>query len=152
MKRRLGQLMALSLHEWRLLLASMLLLPLSGFKSTQKIMSRFLPVVRGKDVSEGHTFAGAGVIARMVSVAARHGIYRANCLKQSLVLWWLLGRRGIPSEIKIGVNKEGAGPLNAHAWVECDGQALNDSEDGRQRFSAFEPGQILFFSKHVSNF
>jgi len=77
MKRRLSQLKALSLHEWRLFLASMLLLPLSalalhlsGFKSTQKTMSRFLPVVRGKDVSEGNTLAGAGVVARMVSVAA----------------------------------------------------------------------------------
>ena len=145
MKRRLGQLKALSLHERRLLLASMLLLPLSalalhlsGFKSTQKIMSRFLPVVRSKDVSEGNTLAGARVVARIVSVAARHGIYHANCLKQSLVLWWLLARRGILSEIRIGVQKVQGGPLNSHAWVEYEGQPLNEPDDVHKRFVAFE--------------
>lgn len=147
MKKRFAQLKVLSWYEWQLLLTAMLLLPLtalalhlSGFKSTQKIMSRFLPPEPGGNLPEARHLSEARVVARMVSVAARHGIYRANCLKQSLVLWWLLGRRGISSEIKIGVNKEGAGPLNAHAWVECGGQALNDSEDVRQRFLAFEPG------------
>lgn len=147
MKQHLAQLKTLSLYEWRLLLSSTFLLPISalllrliGFKRTQKIMSRFLPSKPGVTISEINNLAGARVVARMVTVAARHGIYRSNCLKQSLVLWWLLGRRGIQSEIKIGVNRDGPKPLNAHAWVECSGQALNDTEDVQQRFSAFEPG------------
>ncbi len=102
-------------------------------------MGRFLPADRGVDLSEANNLAAARIVARMVAVAAGHGIYRSNCLKQSLVLWWLLGRSGIQSEIKIGVNRDGAKPLNAHAWVECSGQVLNDTEDVQQRFSAFEP-------------
>jgi len=102
-------------------------------------MGRFLPADRGVDLSGANNLTGAKVIARMVAVAAGHGIYRSNCLKQSLVLWWLLGRRGIHSEIKIGINRDGAEPLEAHAWVECGGQALNETEDVQQRFSAFEP-------------
>ncbi len=146
MKQRLGQLKALSLHEWQLLLlASLLLLPLTalalhlgGFKRTRKMMACFLPPESGGNLPEAIYFSEARVAARMVSVAARHGVYRTNCLKQSLVLWWLLARRGIPSEIKIGVNKEGAGPLNAHAWVECGGHPLIDSDYTKQQFSAFE--------------
>ena len=45
------------------------------------------------------------VIARMIAVAAAHGPYRANCLKQSLVLWWMLARRDTHSEIRFGVPK-----------------------------------------------
>ena len=101
-------------------------------------MTRFLPPGPTGNLPEAKHLSEARVAARMVSVAARHGVYRTNCLKQSLVLWWLLGRRGISSEIKIGVNKEGAGPLNAHAWVECGGHPLIGSEYTKQQFSAFE--------------
>lgn len=144
-KQRLARLKALSFYEWRLLLASMLLLPLAalvldlfGFKRTQTFMSRFVRAERGTDFPEVNTLQEARGVARMVSVAAGNGLYRANCLKQSLVLWWLLARLGISSEIQIGVNREEAEAINAHAWVECGGQALIDPEYIRQQFSAFE--------------
>ena len=76
----------------------------------------------------------------MVRLAANHGAYRANCLKQSLVIWWLLQRYGIESTLRIGVRKEAA-VLEAHAWVECFGQPLNDGPDIQQRFFPFD--QIL---------
>ncbi len=145
MNKRVAQLKALSWYEWQLLLTAMLLLPLTalalrlfGFKRTQTFMSRFVHADRGMNLPKGCGLQEVRGIARMVGVAARHGFYRANCLKQSLVLWWLLTRRGILSEIKIGVNRAGAGTLNAHAWVECGGHPLSDSEDVRQQFSTFE--------------
>jgi len=61
--------------------------------------------------------------ARMVYVAANHGPYRANCLKRSLVIWGLLRRRGIPAELRIGVNN-GEKIFQAHAWVESMGVVL----------------------------
>ena len=77
-------------------------------------------------------------IARAVKLAANHGPYRANCLKQSLVIWWLLQRHGVESTLRIGVRKNAA-VLEAHAWVECLGQPLNDVPDIHQRFSPFAP-------------
>lgn len=80
-------------------------------------------------------------IARVVSIASRHGIYRPNCLQQSLVLWSLLNRRNIASEIRFGARKE-ASELAAHAWVEFEGLVLNDADDVGQRFAPFNSTRI----------
>ena len=77
------------------------------------------------------------VIARSLRIAAEHGIYHPNCLQRALVLWWLLGRNRIESEIRFGARKE-EGQLVAHAWVECFGFALNESSDVCQHYSPFK--------------
>lgn len=76
--------------------------------------------------------------ARLVQMAARHGLVHASCLEQSLALLWLLRREGIAGELRIGVRKE-AGQLEAHAWVECLGFPLNESADVGQRYRQFDP-------------
>jgi hypothetical protein len=48
------------------------------------------------------------------------------CLQRSLALIWLLRRHGVSGDLKIGVRKDGPSLL-AHAWVEANGQHLNDS-------------------------
>jgi hypothetical protein len=73
---------------------------------------------------------------RIVRAAIWYGPYHANCLQQSLVLWWLLRCQGIESDLRIGVRKQ-ASRFEAHAWVEYLGLALNDSSDVYQRFAAF---------------
>ena|ERR1700722_8629114 len=75
--------------------------------------------------------------SRMVAAASRRGLWQGNCLEHSLVLWWLLSRRGIPCELRVGVRFE-AGSLSAHAWVVCAGAVLNDNEENIQRFAAFD--------------
>lgn len=62
-----------------------------------------------------------------------------NCLARSLVLWWLLQRRGIDSEIRIGVrrSRQGAG-MEFHAWVEHRGAVINDAADIREHFATFD--------------
>jgi len=80
--------------------------------------------------------ARAQAMARMVQVAARYGLYRPNCLSQSLALWWLLRRQGIAGDLRIGVSPQGD-LLEAHAWVEFCGQVLNDGEDVSHRFAPF---------------
>ena len=76
------------------------------------------------------------VIARMIAVAAAHGPYRANCLKQSLVLWWMLARRDTHSEIRFGVPKVQDQTFAAHAWVECGGEALDGSVASNQQLQS----------------
>ena len=144
MQKRFEQLKSLSLQEWRVLLASLILLPLtafflqlSGVKRTRKMMSCFLSSISTQQNKGESELQEARVVAHMVSVAARYSVYRASCLKQSLVLWWLLGRRGIDSEIRIGVQKELGGGLKAHAWVEYEGQPLSEPKDINKKFSAF---------------
>ena len=76
----------------------------------------------------------AKAIARIVKIAAEKGTYQARCLQQTLVLWCLLRRNHIESEIRFGARKAG-GELQAHAWVEVGGVALNEDSDVCLHFS-----------------
>jgi hypothetical protein len=78
----------------------------------------------------------ARITARLVQAAARYELFRPTCLPQSLVLWWLLRRQGFAGELRIGVRPEPS-RLEAHAWVEFQGQPLNDGADVARRFSPF---------------
>ena len=48
------------------------------------------------------------------------------CLQRSLALLWLLGRRGIGGQLRIGVHTGGERFL-AHAWIEVAGEPVNDT-------------------------
>jgi hypothetical protein len=59
----------------------------------------------------------------LVEQAGRCTPGTATCLRKSLVLSWLLARRGISTTFRIGVARQ-EGTLRAHAWLERHGQAL----------------------------
>jgi hypothetical protein len=79
----------------------------------------------------------AQAVARTVGRVVRRFPYRPSCLHHSIVLWWLLRRRGISSSVEVGVRRESES-LHAHAWVVCENVVLNDHDDVGQRFSRFE--------------
>ena len=64
---------------------------------------------------------------RFATAAYRLLPIRATCLRESLVLYALLRRRGAAPRLCVGVRKDGA-TLAAHAWVECDGVATSGEE------------------------
>jgi hypothetical protein len=114
-----------------------LALRLGGLRRTQAVLWRLAPFFRPHRVIEGDPpDPRARVIARMVRAAAAHGPYRANCLKQSLALWWLLRVNGIESDVCVGVRRALNG-IEAHAWVEYQDRPLNDREDVDLRFTPF---------------
>jgi hypothetical protein len=47
-----------------------------------------------------------------------------NCLPAALAAEALLRQAGHAAEIRIAVNRSNPGQLQAHAWVECDGQIV----------------------------
>jgi hypothetical protein len=78
-------------------------------------------------------------IGRLVSSVARRHPYRANCLEQSLALWWILGRNGIEAAIRFGVRPPATGGNpDFHAWVEANGEVLNDRPDIAVEFLPFD--------------
>ncbi len=112
-------------------------LHLLGFRRTQRLLTRLTPDANdSQPLSPPDESTRAQQLTRLVVIAANHGPYRATCLCQSLALWWLLRRRGIPAELRIGVRKDG-GELNAHAWVEHQGRPLNDF--GTAVYAPFDP-------------
>lgn len=108
-------------------------LRLSGFRRTFDRVERLAvnPHQNPTDDPPGEIDKAAEAVTR----AAYHlPVYRPTCLPQSLVLWHLLRRQGLPAELRIGVRKEG-GDFTAHAWVEYAGQVVNDAPDVAQRYA-----------------
>ena len=67
------------------------------------------------------------------AVATAGALYpgRALCLEQSLVLYYLLRRRGVAIEYRQGVM---AHPFQAHAWIEYDGEVVSDVAEHAKQF------------------
>jgi hypothetical protein len=78
----------------------------------------------------------ARALGALVNAVARHSPLPAACLTRSLVAEWLLRRRGIDAQLRIGVQRNSAG-IAAHAWVECDGVPVNDRPDIAESFLPF---------------
>ncbi|MGH9680408.1 MAG: lasso peptide biosynthesis B2 protein [Candidatus Acidiferrales bacterium] len=128
-----------------LILQAMAVLPLTGmglrilgFRRWKKLMDRFSAVplsARAMDSTE--QVETAGRVVRAVRSAELHGLGTPNCLERSLTLRWLLRRQGIGGELHIGARKNGS-RLEAHAWVELDGQVLNDTPEVHIHYSRFD--------------
>ena len=73
-------------------------------------------------------------LAWLVEVAGRYTPVTATCLKKALVLSWLLARRGIQTEVRIGVARPDGG-LEAHAWLDYHGEVIL----GHQEHERYEP-------------
>jgi len=147
MWKRLQRFNALDWRAQSLFLRAAVLLPvvavslrLRGLRATQATLEAFLFTSGERNhqrPADGSMAKDASEIARMVQAASRYGVMRPTCLEKSLALWWLLGRHGMASSLRIGTRKT-AGGLEAHAWVEFDGQALNETSETRDRYIAFE--------------
>ena len=81
----------------------------------------------------GARISGGGLAAHEVERAAYHVAVaaaffpgRAVCLEQSLSLYLLLRARGVAAELRIGVQVY---PFYAHAWVELDGEPVNEDRE-----------------------
>lgn len=154
------KLQRLSANERRLLTQALVLLPLTFFGVYALGVSRwhhFLAQLaalgttlnRGKNhqggvaskrslvIADAAQTEQARAIAQIVKIAAEKGIYQARCLQQTLVLWCLLRRNHIEGEIRFGARKQG-GELQAHAWIEVGGVALNEDSDVCVHFSPLE--------------
>ena len=77
-------------------------------------------------------------IAQIVTLTnRRYALYEVSCLPESLTLWWLLRRRGLAADLRLGARTI-TGTFQAHAWTEYAGQVLNDRPDIAQVYVPFE--------------
>ena len=74
-------------------------------------------------------------VCKRLAMAAVFYPGRARCLEQSLALYVLLRRRGVPVRLRLGVQPY---PFNAHAWVELNGAPLNERVETVRQFVPFE--------------
>ncbi len=67
-------------------------------------------------------------MAWLVDVADRYAPGKSSCLRQTAALAWLLRRRGVATNLRIGVARE-EGKFTAHSWLESgDGQMFGLSD------------------------
>jgi hypothetical protein len=146
LKKRFDQYRDLPAAERRLIVGMAILLPaigaglrLLGYRRTRALIDRMSDpqIRRDHSMPVRPSVEAANRLGQLVRIAANHGPYRATCLRQSLALLFLLRRRGWPAELRIGVRREGDG-LDAHAWVELEGFALNDIAEAAGRFAPLD--------------
>ena len=132
--------------ERRALIQSLFLLPavkvslaFSGFRRTLGRLSTLgvsqCKVPKASLPIEGIVNHGQ-VVAKMVEVAANILPFEIKCLPISMVTWLLLQRRGVSSELRIGV-KRFDDDFEAHAWIEVAGFPLHQRTDQSSQFTPF---------------
>ena len=137
-KARLVQFQNLTSMQKRMMLAAWLWLPLFW------LGLRVLGLPRFKDwllksferPALSVTLPVIKALGEAVNIAARHTPFPVTCLSRSLLMGWLLHRRGVASDLRIGVRLT-QGKLDAHAWLECEGVPVNDEADVSTRFASF---------------
>ena len=119
-------------------------LRLRGFRATQKTLQLRI----GYGVTAMPDAAAADetkLVCRMVLAAGRYSLLKNTCLERSLALWWLLARKGIDTQLRIGTRKSGE-KFEAHAWVEQNGSAICEPGGIHLHYAAFEKefsGELL---------
>lgn len=77
-------------------------------------------------------------LAEAVALVAGRPLIGSRCLARSLVLWFLLRRRGVDAVVVIGAATPEGTTLPAHAWVEVAGEPVNDRADIGEHFGRFD--------------
>lgn len=60
---------------------------------------------------------------------------QALCLQRSFVTTYLLRKNGIAAQMVLGAQKL---PFKAHAWVEVDGQAINERSNVQATYAVWD--------------
>ena len=112
---------------------SLALLGLAGADIIMKVagFSRLYRTVKQWPISKNGTNDReiiAGICAS-VDKATTYYPRHALCLQRSAVATCLLRRQGVPAEMVIGCRKM---PFHSHAWVEVDGEVVNDKKKVQQ--------------------
>jgi hypothetical protein len=136
--QNLSRFRALTRPDRRTFLAAMALLPLFWFALRTLGLPRLQTRLQRTHFRPSATLTAAEIahLGTLVNSAAHHALGPANCLTRSLYLWWLLRRRGIDGQLRVGVRLI-QGRLDAHAWVEHAGMPINDRLDVSADFVPF---------------
>lgn len=126
----------LFLKLWGQLAIVSVLLRLLVLRHVRRLLTRLIPKKPNDAIGPDQTMSYAQRVGYLTRKASRHLPIEASCLRQSLLVWWFLRRRGLGVELRIGVdNRE---EFLAHAWVELDGRPVNDSPGVTEGFHPFD--------------
>lgn len=120
-----------------------LLLRIFGFKRSYVGLSYLISPAGSPPTASKIALPISRHIAKIVTLANRNSTpYMFSCLPESLTLWFLLRRRNIAAELRLGVRTI-TGPFESHAWVEYKNVALNDIENIAEIYEPFDLSVII---------
>jgi hypothetical protein len=112
---------------------------------------RLLPFAALRRLVDGYVRAGAAAPRLPTRARIRPAVQRVvrglgvrlpcarNCLVQALVADAMLRRNGLAAALRIGVLRTDGSAMEAHAWVECDGEIVVGAID---RLSSFRGSRL----------
>jgi hypothetical protein len=115
-----------------MLLLADVTLRILGLRRSLVLARRFAGRGRGGEPANARTVVAE--TARRVAIVAAFYPRRALCLEQSIALHFLLRRRRVTADLRVGVQPF---PFAAHAWVEHHGRPVNEREDFVTRLATF---------------
>lgn len=77
-----------------------------------------------------------------IEVVSRYLPGHVKCLARALATQGLLTQYGYPAQLRLGVIKDAANRLVAHAWVESQGQTVIGGSDSLFKFTALPALEI----------
>lgn len=103
------------------------------FRAVQRWICRECEVSRRVDRAERER------IVRAVHSATRYLQSERRCLLRGMAVQWMLHRAGQPVALRIGAARTTDGALQAHVWVELDGEVITGGKDAPRIYATFEP-------------
>lgn len=100
-----------------------------GFARTHGLVRHCPTVKRRVEPDETRRIVDA------VAEACAWYVKKSQCLQRSTVATWLLRLHGVHAEMVIGFRPV---PVQSHAWVEVDGQVVNDRPQYQKFFRVLE--------------
>jgi hypothetical protein len=111
--------------------ATYMLVHTVGLKGWKQTLGRLTRTTNIRPFTEGLREARSA-LARV----SRHTGLNGTCLTRSLTLYWLLRRRGISTDLRLGARQRD-NIFQAHAWLEYHGRVINDAADVAEGYAVF---------------
>lgn len=137
-KRKLARFMVLRSQEKFVFVSAAVLMPLMCLALARMGLARSIAWMEAptRAARARPAVSEMRALGQLVNLAAAHSPGASSCLARSMYLKWLLLRRGVECQLQIGVRMT-AGVLEAHAWIEYQGEPINDRRENCQSFSSF---------------
>jgi hypothetical protein len=138
-RRKVSRSLALSWPERRVVAGAALLLPAIWIALRMVGFARVHAWAAGSPDALGVRTSShePATIGTLVDMAGRVVPFSSTCLTRSLALVWLLRRRGVHGELRLGVRTTADG-FGSHAWVEHEGRPVNDTPIVSESFTVLE--------------
>lgn len=141
MGERLNRWRTLGWPERQQLLLSALTLPCIdmllraiGYRRLLAWMERITPQAGSKSSAQEGIATGEALARHAAMASSQIPGFNTSCLRQSLLVYWRLRRLGFAPVLQLGIRPL-PGKLDAHAWVELDGTALQSGPVQHQVFT-----------------